>query len=231
MDAAPGLRQARPATRASGWSGRASAFGQYFFYGDDLSNHVQYLGNELRRGTFRQIDECQDFREVVNEGDYDYIVVTPRIRRETSIPPEVFWVGDDPNAKAATCNSGQLAGVFADRRPARPRDLRPGREALPRRPRRSRRSSARAEAEALLEALPPDEREEAREALEEQREREPVSFGDYLAGAIEMLVVLAALGYGAVRLRGRLLDGWSGAPRAARRGRARPLAPGRRRSS
>ena len=39
--------------------GRASAFGQYFFYGDDLSNHVQYLGEELRRGTFRQIDNCQ----------------------------------------------------------------------------------------------------------------------------------------------------------------------------
>ena len=38
--------------------GRASAFGQYFFYGDDLSNHVQYLGEELRRGTFRQIAQC-----------------------------------------------------------------------------------------------------------------------------------------------------------------------------
>ena len=26
--------------------GRASAFGQYFFYGNDLTNHVQYLGEE-----------------------------------------------------------------------------------------------------------------------------------------------------------------------------------------
>ena len=42
--------------------GRASAFGQYFFYGDDLSNHVQYLGEELRRGTFRQIANCKLLR-------------------------------------------------------------------------------------------------------------------------------------------------------------------------
>ena len=27
--------------------GRASAFGQYFFYGNDLSNHVQYVGQVL----------------------------------------------------------------------------------------------------------------------------------------------------------------------------------------
>src|SRR5215208_5151703 len=30
-----------------GVAGRASAFGQYFFYGTDLTNHVQYLGKEL----------------------------------------------------------------------------------------------------------------------------------------------------------------------------------------
>jgi hypothetical protein len=98
--------------------GRASAFGQYFFYGDDLSNYVQYLGEELRRGTFRQIAKCRLLRRVINEGDYDYIVVTPRIRRETSIPPELFWVGDDPAAKpvvrtgGAAGDVGDLAGIF-----------------------------------------------------------------------------------------------------------------------
>jgi hypothetical protein len=75
--------------------GRASAFGQYFFYGDDLSNHVQYLGNELRRGTYRQISNCTRLREVINEGGYDYVVVTPRIRREEQKPPESLWVGAD----------------------------------------------------------------------------------------------------------------------------------------
>ena len=91
--------------------GRASAFGQYFFYGDDLTNYVQYVGTELDRGTFRQIAECDIFRRAVNRGNYDYIVVTPRIRRETSVPPELFWVGDDPAAKK-NVNSGGLAGVF-----------------------------------------------------------------------------------------------------------------------
>jgi hypothetical protein len=79
--------------------GRAAAFGQYFFYGDDLSNHVQYLGNELRRGTFRQISSCRLLREVINEGDYDYVVITPRLRREEQKPPETLWVGAD---RAAT---------------------------------------------------------------------------------------------------------------------------------
>jgi hypothetical protein len=91
--------------------GRASAFGQYFFYNDDLSNHVQYLGQELRRGTFRQIANCKLLRRVVNEGDYDYIVVTPRIRRETSIPPELAWVGND-EATDKIIPSGGLAAVF-----------------------------------------------------------------------------------------------------------------------
>ena len=75
--------------------GRASAFGQYFFYGDDLSNHVQYLGRQFRRGTFRQISSCKVLREVINQGDYDYVVVTPRIRREQQKPPESLWVGAD----------------------------------------------------------------------------------------------------------------------------------------
>jgi hypothetical protein len=75
--------------------GRASAFGQYFFYGDDLSNHVQYLGQELARGTFRQIANCALLRRVINEGHYDYVIVTPRIRREEMKPPESLWVGAD----------------------------------------------------------------------------------------------------------------------------------------
>ena len=38
-----------------------------------------------------------------------------------------------------------------------------------------------------------------------------MSFGDYLQGSIELIVVAAALAYAAVALRGRLLPGWSGA--------------------
>jgi hypothetical protein len=38
-----------------------------------------------------------------------------------------------------------------------------------------------------------------------------MSFGDYLQGSIELIVVAAAMAYAAVGLRGRLLPGWSGA--------------------
>ena len=38
-----------------------------------------------------------------------------------------------------------------------------------------------------------------------------MSFGDYLQGSLELLIVAAAMAFAAVRLRGRLLPGWSGA--------------------
>jgi hypothetical protein len=80
--------------------GRASAFGQYFFYGTDLTNHVQYVGQELRRGTFRPIVSCAAWRRAVNDGDYGYIVTTPKIGAlEVSAPPEARWTQSDKNVK------------------------------------------------------------------------------------------------------------------------------------
>ena len=80
--------------------GRASAFGQYFFYGNDLSNHVQYVGQELNRGTFRPIVSCAAWRRAVNDGGYDYIVTTPKIGAlEVSAPPEALWTQADENVK------------------------------------------------------------------------------------------------------------------------------------
>ena len=38
-----------------------------------------------------------------------------------------------------------------------------------------------------------------------------MSFGDYLQGSVELILVAAAMGFAAVGLRGRLLPGWSGA--------------------
>lgn len=38
-----------------------------------------------------------------------------------------------------------------------------------------------------------------------------MTFGEYLAGSIELIAVAAAIAFAAVRLRGRLLPGWSGA--------------------
>ena len=47
-----------------------------------LERRALQKGEELRRGTFRQIANCKDLRRAINEGGYDYVVVTPRIRRE-----------------------------------------------------------------------------------------------------------------------------------------------------
>ncbi|MGH2957258.1 MAG: hypothetical protein ACRDL6_09710, partial [Solirubrobacterales bacterium] len=81
--------------------GRASAFGQYFFYGNDLSNYVQYIGGRLRRGTFRPIKKCANFRLAVNSGEYDYVVTTPIIGRSEVKPPlENSWLGAGGNAEA-----------------------------------------------------------------------------------------------------------------------------------
>jgi hypothetical protein len=80
--------------------GRASAFGQYFFYGTDLSNHVQYIGHELNHGTFRPITKCAQWRQAINDGHYDYVVTTPKLGQiETTAPPENLWTSRDRNVR------------------------------------------------------------------------------------------------------------------------------------
>jgi hypothetical protein len=80
--------------------GRASAFGQYFFYGNDLTNHVQYLGEEGDHGTFRPIYTCAQWRQTINRGHYDYVVTTPAIGViETVAPPQNLWTSADKNVR------------------------------------------------------------------------------------------------------------------------------------
>ncbi|HEY7267074.1 MAG TPA: hypothetical protein VH501_05215 [Solirubrobacterales bacterium] len=80
--------------------GRASAFGQYFFYGNDLSNYVQYLGEEGDHGTFRPIYNCALWRQTINRGHYDYVVTTPALGViETVAPAQNLWTSKDPNSR------------------------------------------------------------------------------------------------------------------------------------
>jgi hypothetical protein len=80
--------------------GRASAFGQYFFYGTDLTNHVQYIGEEGNHGTFRPIYNCALWRQTINQGHYDYVVTTPALGViETVTPPQNLWTSADPNVQ------------------------------------------------------------------------------------------------------------------------------------
>jgi hypothetical protein len=81
-------------------AGTSGAYNQYGLYGDRLGNYVQYVGQTGPRGNFTRIENCPDFREALNDGDYDYVVTTPDldlnnpVRARTS--PERAWIQDDP---------------------------------------------------------------------------------------------------------------------------------------
>lgn len=51
-------------------------FGQYGFYGANLDNYVQYIGESGPDGTYRLATTCPQFRRLINEGDYDYLIIS-----------------------------------------------------------------------------------------------------------------------------------------------------------
>ena len=51
-------------------------FGQYGFYGADLDNYVQYIGVPGPDGAYRLATTCRQFRRPINEGDYDYLIIS-----------------------------------------------------------------------------------------------------------------------------------------------------------
>ena len=93
-------------------AGTSGAYNQYGFYGDDVSNYVQYVGRHLPEADFRAIERCADFRRAVNEGDYDYLVTTPELDlnnpSRASSSPERGWVRNDP-AVQEVVHSGRVS--------------------------------------------------------------------------------------------------------------------------
>jgi hypothetical protein len=59
---------------------------QYPLYGTNLSNHVQYIGEERPNGGFTAPTTCRQWRLLLNAGKYDY-AVTSRDRIEPGKPP------------------------------------------------------------------------------------------------------------------------------------------------
>jgi hypothetical protein len=59
---------------------------QYPLFGTDLSNHVEFIGEERPHGGFEPLATCRAWREALNNGDYDYVIAT-RDRIEPSKPP------------------------------------------------------------------------------------------------------------------------------------------------
>jgi hypothetical protein len=66
---------------------------QYPLFGTDLSNRVAYVGVPQPHGGFEEAQNCRQFRRLINEGDYDYVVAT-RDRIEAgkpAYPPQAAW--------------------------------------------------------------------------------------------------------------------------------------------
>jgi len=59
---------------------------QYPLYGKDLSNRVDYIGEEQPHGGFTAPTTCRAWRHLLNAGNYDY-VITSRDRIEPNKPP------------------------------------------------------------------------------------------------------------------------------------------------
>jgi hypothetical protein len=73
---------------------------QYPLFGTDLSNRVQFVGEERPHGGFEAPGNCRRWREELNAGRYDYVIAS-RDRLEPGkppFPPQVKWT-EGPWAK------------------------------------------------------------------------------------------------------------------------------------
>jgi hypothetical protein len=86
--------------------GGRPGFKQYVFYGDDLSNHVQYVAHHGAHGAYLPISsegvqrqpaipaataQCREWISALNDGDYDYAVIGPDQRTQSAFPVEAAW--------------------------------------------------------------------------------------------------------------------------------------------
>jgi hypothetical protein len=77
-------------------------FGQYGFYGADRSNHVQYIGKEGDKGSYRLFSSCEPFIRKINEGDYDYIITSENTQDSADAPyfyPVNAWIKNNPGVE------------------------------------------------------------------------------------------------------------------------------------
>ncbi len=51
-------------------------FGQYGFYGNDASNSVEFIGVRGPHGSNRLPTSCEQLRRLINDGNYDYVIMS-----------------------------------------------------------------------------------------------------------------------------------------------------------
>jgi hypothetical protein len=74
-------------------------FGQYGFYGNDASNHVEFIGVRGPHGSNRLPEDCRTFRRLINEGDYEYLIISEATQDSPASEywfPIYRWIKDDP---------------------------------------------------------------------------------------------------------------------------------------
>ncbi|HEX5527635.1 MAG TPA: hypothetical protein VFX44_10635 [Solirubrobacterales bacterium] len=95
-----------------GLVGTTAGFAGYGFYGTDLSNHVQYLGEEGPHGAFNAITTCAAFRRAVNDADLDYLITAPFldfVHPSKPLPsPEPRWLRGEESAVRPLFGSGPV---------------------------------------------------------------------------------------------------------------------------
>jgi hypothetical protein len=90
--------------------GTPAAYGQYVFYGEDLSNEVRYLGEPQPQGGLTQIESCRRWRERIDSGRFDAVVITPEDPGSPYPPPQIGWTASD--GAAVPVLRVNPAGVF-----------------------------------------------------------------------------------------------------------------------
>jgi len=82
---------------------------EYPLLGEDLSNRVEYVGRRGPHGAFDDATTCREWRTLVNDGRYDYVVVSIDGKGDP-LPPQLDWTRGDPSATEVRDAPG--AGVF-----------------------------------------------------------------------------------------------------------------------
>jgi hypothetical protein len=88
----------------------------YPLFGADLSNHVQYVGHKGPHGAFDRVGTCREWRQLLNAGNYDYVVVSANTGGARA-PVEAGWTRSDPAAQVVldvgTASVFRVSGAFA----------------------------------------------------------------------------------------------------------------------
>jgi hypothetical protein len=69
----------------------------YPLFGVDDSNRVQYVAHRGPHGAFDEVSTCAEWRQLLNDGKYDYVVISPDSRNQPE-PKTAAWTRTDPAA-------------------------------------------------------------------------------------------------------------------------------------